>query len=51
MDEIAVTRLAVEVMERHGYSVVRDDSWIQHPDSGFVIKPDLVAAALDRSRR
>lgn len=42
MDEIAVTRLAVEVMERRGYSVVRDDSWIKHPDSGFVIKPDLV---------
>jgi hypothetical protein len=36
-----IVELAARVMEKRGYPVIRHDTWLEHPDSGFVIKPDL----------
>jgi len=46
-EEIDVVQLAADVMAQRGYLVVRRDAWLEHPDSGFRLKPVLLES--DRS--
>jgi Family of unknown function (DUF6348) len=41
-EEVNVVQLAADVMARRGYSVVRRDGLLEHPDSGFAITPALL---------
>jgi hypothetical protein len=39
---IDVVELAVGVMKKRGHAVKRHDTWLEHPDSGLVIRPQLL---------
>ena len=41
-EEIDIVQLAADVMEHDGYSVVRRDPWLEHPESGVTIRPELL---------
>ena len=47
--EIDVVELAASVMERRGYKVTRSDAWLEHPDSGFSIRAELLETQLSQS--
>jgi hypothetical protein len=36
-----IVELAARVMEKRGYAVTRHDTWLEHPESGLVMKPVL----------
>jgi hypothetical protein len=42
MAEIDVVELAARAMELRGYAVTRHDTWVEHRDSGFAVRPHLL---------
>jgi len=42
MAEIDVIELAARAMELRGYTVTRHDTWLEHRDSGILVRPHLL---------
>ena len=36
-----IVELAALALERYGHRVTRHDAWLEHPESGFIMKPEL----------
>lgn len=42
-ENVNLISLAVNVLKRGGYTAVGEKGWVHHPNSGFIIQPQLVA--------
>lgn len=36
-----IVELAARALEKHGYAAARHDTWLEHPESGLIMKPVL----------
>src|SRR5438128_2522443 len=42
-EEVNLVELAARVLKERDYAVTRHETWLEHPDSGFVLLPQIVA--------